>query len=293
MINKLPREFKIDSYINLSNGDVVSTDDVDNMLYDLTEEMFENYYSNLRAIEIDDFYNRKLFDYSSKVAQDLTKYLLSKPPMKQRDALEYLYGIKDPNKEILMNVVKIFPKEYTKVLKGVLNEYKKYDPEVTYDIICDRAMDVETLETLTEFLPPVKKREQEIINYIYCTIKDIATYVKKSEEFNKYKEDKYKEEFSTIEKELVDKYDAYKKKNYDSFQEKCAQNIIPLFDYIIENNLIKYLDDGKFVVFVDSVEDKGDKLDFSAGISHIIIKKDSIKGFSSNGKAVTVYYEEI
>ena len=293
-MNKLPRVFSIDSYLNLKTFEKIPMEEVDNILYDLTEDRFESYYQTLKEIELNDFYNRKLFEYSKERFAKLSEYLLKKPQMKQRDALAYLYGIEDPDIVILMNIVKNFPKEYQRVLKGVQNEFKKYDSEVTYDTICDRAMDVETLDTLTEFLPPAKKREQELVNYIYCVVKDLTTSVLNSEEYKRYRDEAYnKEYYNEISTKLVDKFDAYRKKNYDKFQKECAQDIVPLFDYVLENKLISFLDDGKYVMFVDEVIDKGDTLELISGSSHTIIDKKDIKGFRCNGTSVTIQYEKI
>lgn len=290
VIEKLPRKFNVDSYFSIKEDKVVPITEVDDLLFDLTEELFEDYYSKMEETEKENFFNKILYDYSKASMNKLAKYLLSKPHMKQREALEYLYGIKDPNIEVLMNLVKIFPKDYERVLKGCLNEFKSYDPEITYEKICDRALDLETLDTLTEFLPPAKRYEEEINNYIYCMIKDITTSLIQSEDYRAYSDKEFKDSFSKTKEQLIKKYDSYKKKNYDKFKEKCSSELIPLYDYVIDNNLVGYLDDGRYVVIVDKVEDCGDTIKLYSGSSPVEINKKDIKELKSNGNIVTVYY---
>ena len=290
-IDKIPRRFGIDLYFDKETGNVISLSDVDEVLEYETEKIFEDYYTNLKTDRITKEENKIMHSYIVGRVEKFFSILLNKPFMKQRDALEYLNkqkGIYPFTVDILEAIVKEYPKEYKDILNSVIEKIKSFDLNTSISDIDKAVLDEETIVNLSETLSIPATKELYIDNFINTLIKHLYTKVLDTVEYNTYLNNKLEEVMPVVDKELIEAYDKYKYENFDVCQLKKATDIVNLYDFVLENKYVSWLDKGNKIYMVTYMKYVEDKIYLFSGNDCMTILKYDIKEMYREGERFTV-----
>ena len=290
-IEKIPRRFGIDLYFDKETGNIITLADVDEVLEYETEKIFEDYYTNLKTDRLTKEENKLMHSYVLAKAKEFLSIVVDKPYMKQRDALEYLSKQRCDapfNLGIIGTVIKEYPKEYKDILTGVLDKMGAFDLNVSIDDIDKYVLDEETLVNLSETLSIPATKELYIDNFINKLIKYIYSVVLDTVEYNTYLNTKLDELMPTIDKELVEAYDKYKFDNFENYQLKKATDIVNLYDFVLNNKYVSWLDKGNKIYMITSMKYVEDKVYLFSDICSMTILKYDIKEMYREGERFTI-----
>lgn len=290
-VMKIPKKFNKDLYFNTKTNEVIKFEDVDDVLEYETDLVFEHRFAKERARRFSELENKLMHDYIYARVKDYFDILYKREYMKQRDALDFLTTqetVKPFDIDILVLLVKEYPKDYKEVIDMTLDKIKSFDGTVYLDSIESGVLDDETVETISETLSQPKIKELLKENYVNKMIKFIYLTVLKTDEYDEYLDKTLKELTPKVEEELSRDYDNYKFDNYDEEQKEVAGDIINLFDYVFDNKLISWIDNGKYITMVTSTVYSEDKIYFNTGKDQVIVNKEDIKEMIREGNTFMV-----
>lgn len=290
-VEKIPRRFGIDLYFDKETGEVITLADVDEVLEYETEKVFEEYYANLKSDKLLKVENELMHRYVLERVEKFLSILSSKPFMKQRDALEYLEKTScDYPFSIgtLGTIIKEYPKEYKEIVDTTLERIKGFSSNISINDIDKAVLDEETIVNLSETLSIQATRELYIENFTNKIIKYLYSVILDSAEYQKYLDHKLDELMPSIDQELMDAYDKYKYEKFDEFQLKKATDIVNLYDFVLENKLVSWLDKGSKIYMVTYMKFVEDKVYLLSGDDSITLSKHDIKEMYREGERFTI-----
>ncbi len=252
-LSMIPKKFDRGSYLNIKTGEVIKLEDVDAVLLYETEQVFIDYYNKLREEYLLVEENKIMHRFVLEKLKEYFSPLLDTDYLKQRDALE-TFSTRVSNSPLgsdyIIMLLKDHPKDYKEVAEQIINTVSSFDSETTLETIEDSALDDDLAEQIASTLSIPKAKELFKENYNNRIIRSVYLILTNTDEYDEFLNNEIEKVTPEIEQRLTKMCDEYKHEKYEEYLDSVSSSIINLYDYVLGNKLVRWLDDGKTISLI-------------------------------------------
>ena len=300
MINKellinMPNKIYRDTYIKLDTYELVDINKVNSIVDNDVNEYFNNIEETYRNLVIDKLTKNLKEDFISKILLEYlnSSYLIKLKLNKDKDEVEDKKEENASLNKIIRAVIKDRPNDFDSVIERIKTQINSKE-EIKEDFT-DDSLEYELSEELEK-----EVKEDKLTKYINETVIRLKNtcYEDKKREYNEYYNKFIEDNLNKIDNDVNKYMEKIKKSDLQEYKRNRRLNIVNLFDFIFKGaylDLIKWVDDGKYIIMVKTPLISMTNISFTSGTKvydEVKYKLDKIKEIHRHGNMFTLVVEE-